>query len=53
VADRKSAQKNSIAFLFINDKWAEEEIMKKTSLTIATNKIKYPCITSKASQRLV
>jgi hypothetical protein len=54
VAGYKINSKKSVAFLDINDKWAEKEIRQITSFTIATNSIKYlVVILNQASERSV
>jgi len=45
VAKYKINSKNSVAFLYPNDKQAEKEIMEITSCTIVTNNIKYFSVT--------
>jgi hypothetical protein len=41
VAGYKINSNNSVAFLYINDKWAKNKIMETTPFTIVTNNIKY------------
>jgi hypothetical protein len=41
VAGYKNNSNKSVAFLYPQDKWAEEEIREATPFTIVTNNIKY------------
>jgi hypothetical protein len=45
VARYKINSNKSVAFLYTNDKWAEEENRKTTPVTIVTNNIKYLGVT--------
>jgi hypothetical protein len=45
VAEYKINSKNSVALLYINDKWTETEIRLKSSFTIASNNIKFLKVT--------
>ena len=45
MARYKINSNKSVAFLYTNDKWAEEENRKTTPFTIVTNNIKYLGVT--------
>ena len=45
MAEYKINPSKSVAFLYTNDKWAEEENRKTTPFTIVTNNIKYLGVT--------
>jgi hypothetical protein len=53
VAGYKINPNKSVAFLYTNDKQAEEEIMETTPFIIATNNIKYLRVTNQTSERPV